>query len=104
MTRDRSPKRYLVTATWPNPRRRPLQVKRSDKHQARHVAEDLELQGAHVVVVEWGAAGSCELAVLDAFGLKPSLPNGATDAEKLAAVRLDLAALAAQAPGRRALR
>lgn len=104
MARSKAAKRITVTATWPNPRRRAIEVTRTDKSQARHFAEDLELKGARVTVTEWDTTGPHLIAVLDAFAKRPQLPNDATQADKLAAVKADLAALAAQAEGRRSLR
>lgn len=92
---------YTITVTWPGGRMN--QMHRKTKAQARELAEDVELKGAHVKVVEWTGAQFRQLAVLDAFAKRRSLPTGATSADKVAAVEADLARLAEQAIGRKAL-
>ncbi|MFE2832238.1 hypothetical protein ACFXI6_14490 [Streptomyces mirabilis] len=92
---------YSVTVTWPGGRIN--QMHRKTKDQARELAEDVELKGAHVKVVEWIGSQFQRLAVLDAFAKRPSLPANATHADKIAAVKADLSRLAEQAAGRRAL-
>lgn len=97
---DASPT-YSITVTWPGGRM--SQMHRKTKDQARELAEDVELKGAHVKVVEWNGSQFQQLAALDAFAKRPSLPAGATHAEKIAAVKADLAHLAEQTAGRLAL-
>lgn len=92
---------YTITVTWPGGRMN--QMHRKTKTQARELAEDVELKGAHVKVIEWHGAQFRELAVLDAFAKRPSLPTSATHADKVAAIKADLARLAEQAAGRWAL-
>lgn len=99
-TQDASPT-YSITVTWPGGRM--SQIHRKTKDQARELAEEVELKGAHVKVVEWTGAQFRQLAGLDAFAKRPSLPTGATHADKVAAVKADLARLAEQTAGRLAL-
>jgi ADP-ribose pyrophosphatase YjhB (NUDIX family) len=92
---------YAITITWPGGRMN--QVHRKTKDQARELAEDVELKGARVKVVEWTGAQFRQLAVLDAFARRPALPADATHADKVAAIKADLARLAEQTSGRLAL-
>ena len=105
MYREREPKgvapSYTITVTWP--RGRVQQVHRKTKDQAREIAEAIELKGARVKVIEWRGSQFQQLADLDAFAKRPSLPPGATHADKVVAIKADLARLAEQATGRWAL-
>lgn len=92
---------YTITVTWPGGRMN--QVHRKTKDQAREFAEDIELKGTHVKVIEWHGAQFRQLAVLDAFAKRPALPADATHADKVAAIKADLARLAEQTLGRLAL-
>lgn len=82
---------------------RTTQMHRKTKDQARELAEDIELKGARVKVIEWRGSQFRQLADLNAFTKRPSLPADATHADKVAAVMADLARLAEQTEGRRAL-
>lgn len=93
---------YTITVTWP--RGRVQQAHRKTKDQAREFAEDAELKGANVKVVEWIGSQFRQLAVLDAFAKRPSLPAAATHTDKVSAIKADLARLAEQTAGRKALR
>ncbi|MCP3820106.1 hypothetical protein NLX86_18995 [Streptomyces sp. A3M-1-3] len=93
---------YSITATWPNGRIN--QMHRKDKAHVREMAEDLEMKGVHVKVVEWTGSQFRQLADLHAFAKRTALPAAATYADKVAAVKADLEVLARQAAGRRALR
>ncbi|MGQ5576723.1 hypothetical protein [Streptomyces sp. ECR3.8] len=93
---------YTITVTWPGGRM--SQMHRRTKDQARELAEEVELKGAHVKVVEWNGAKFRQLAILNAFAKRPSLPASVTHADKVAAIKADLARLATQTEGRLALR
>lgn len=92
---------YTITVTRPGGR--VSQMHRKTKDQARELAEEVELKGAHVKVVEWNGAKFRQLAILNAFAKRPSLPASATHTDKVAAVKADLARLAEQTAGRWAL-
>lgn len=92
---------YTLTVTWPGGRT--TQMRRKARGEARELAEDTELKGARIKVIEWRGPLFKQLADLNAFAKRPGLPTAATLEDKVAAVKADLARLAEQTEGRKAL-